>query len=152
MELGAILAARAGDVDLGARTIRMRGTKNRFRSRVGVIEDWALPHLRAALKGLLPNARLVPMDGDTLRDEHQRACEALAITDYRLHDARHTFAVRWWDAGVPASVIGLQLGHADGQTVERVYGKHRVATPQLHHWAAVVAKQTGSQVMRNPIP
>jgi integrase len=27
--------------------------------------------------------------------------------------------------GVPASVIGLQLGHADGQTVERVYGKHR---------------------------
>jgi integrase len=142
MELGAILAVRAGDVHLEARTIKMRGTKNRFRARTGVVEEWAVPHLRAALKGLLPNARLVPMDGDTLRDEHNLACEALGIADYRLHDARHTFAVRWWDAGVPASVIGLQLGHADGQTVERVYGKHRVATPQLHHWAAIVAKQT----------
>jgi integrase len=142
MELGAILATRAGDIDLEKHTIRMRGTKNRFRARTGVVEDWAIPHLRAALKGLHPNAKLVMLDGDTLRDEHQLACEALGITDYRLHDARHTFAVRWWDAGVPASVIGLQLGHADGQTVERVYGKHRVATPQLHHWAAIVAKQT----------
>ena len=144
MELGAILAARAGDVHLEDRTILMRGTKNRFRSRTGVIEDWAVPHLRAALKGLHPNARLVPIGGDTLRDEHILACEALGIAGYRLHDARHTFAVRWWNAGVPASVIGLQLGHADGRTVERVYGRNRVALPQLHHWAAIVAQHTAN--------
>jgi integrase len=144
MELGAILAARGSDIDFVKGTIRMRGTKNRFRSRVGVLEAWALPHLRAALKTMHPSAKLVPIDGDSLRDEHYAACTAVGITGDRLHDARHTFAVRWWDAGVPASVIGLQLGHADGRTVERVYGKHRVSLPQLQHWAAIVAEQTAA--------
>ena len=123
--MGAVLAVKARDVDCTARTIRMRGTKNRFRDRVGVIPQWAVPHLREALTGKLPDAKLVPFSPTKVRKEQADACQAAGIEGYRFHDARHTFAVAWWSKGVSSSVIGLQLGHSDGKTVEKVYGQHR---------------------------
>jgi integrase len=138
MEMGAVLAARVRDIDFKTRMMKMRGTKNRFRDRIGVVPSWAVPHLQGAVRGKLPDARLVTCSHSKLREEHAAACKAVEITGYRFHDARHTFAVDWWSKGVPSSVIGLQLGHADGKTVEKVYGQHRATSQQLRHWADVV--------------
>jgi integrase len=147
MELGAILRTKVRDIEwlprpkdgIAAR-IRMRGTKNRFRDRVGVIETWAAPYLRAAVRGKMPDARVVPFGGSKVRKEHAAACEAIGLEGYRFHDARHTFAVLWWNRRAPAGVVGLQLGHKDGRTVETVYGRNDATLQQLEHWAAVVAQ------------
>jgi integrase len=144
MEMGAIVRSKVRDVvwvqnPRFAGRIRMRGTKNRFRDRIGIIEHWAAEKIREAMKGKHPDALLIGVGHSKIRAAHQEACEALGLTGYRFHDGRHTFAVEWWSRGAPSSVIGLQLGHADGRTVEKVYGQSKVSTQQLEHWAGVVS-------------
>jgi hypothetical protein len=38
-------------------------------------------------------------------------------------------------AGVPSEVIGLQLGHRDGKTVEKVYGVYKPTSEELARWS-----------------
>lgn len=155
MEQGAIVRAKVRDIEWVennpnfAARIRMRGTKNRFRDRIGVVEHWAAPYLRAAIKGKLPDALVVGVSTSRLRQTHLEACAAIGLEGYRFHDARHTFAVLWKQRGVPSAVIGLQLGHADGRTVEKVYGLSQVTVQQLEYWAGVVA-QNDNQTATNP--
>lgn len=145
MEMGAIIRAKVRDIvwvpnnrNFAGR-IRMRGTKNRFRDRIGIIEHWAAEKIRAAMKGKHPDALLIGAGHTKIRAAHVEACKAMGFDAYRFHDARHTFAVLWWNQGAPSSVIGLQLGHRDGRTVEKVYGQSKVSTQQLEHWAGVVS-------------
>ena len=72
-----------------------------------------------------------------MHDRHLAACKAAGIKGYRLHDARHTYAVFMKRAGTPSEVIGLQLGHKDGQQVERVYGQYKPKSQELAHWRDV---------------
>jgi integrase len=49
----------------------------------------------------------------------------LKITDYRLHDARHTYAVTAIKAGAPFEVVAAQLGHGLTQIVVNVYERFK---------------------------
>jgi integrase len=140
LERSAFLAARVSDVDLKARTVYAHGTKHQrgrtnYRSRAAHIPDWAIPHLKAAVRLQHPKTLLVPLPYGQLRRAHSAACELAGITDYRLHDGRHTYAVYMKRAGVPSEVIGLQLGHKDGTQVERVYGRYHPTSEELARWS-----------------
>jgi integrase len=50
-----------------------------------------------------------------------RVCEDLGISDIRLHDLRHTFAMWLRQQGTELGVIASQLGHRDFRTTKR-YG------------------------------
>jgi integrase len=145
LERSAFMAARVADVDLKARTVYARGTKHKrgrtnYRDRVTVIPEWAIPHLRAAVRLQHPSTLLVPLPYGQLRRRHAEACELAGITDYRLHDGRHTYAVYMKRAGTPSEVIGLQLGHKDGQQVERVYGRYQPTSAELARWSDVAER------------
>jgi integrase len=145
LEVSAILATRVRDVDLTARTLHAHGTKHRrgrvnYRERMTHIPDWALSPLKAAVRLKHPTTVLVPCTYWDLRKAHAAACESVGLTDYRIHDARHTYAVFMKKAGTPSEVIGLQLGHKDGKQVERVYGRYKPKPEELAHWAEVAER------------
>jgi len=145
LEVSAILAARVSDVDIAARTVYAHGTKHRrgrtnYRSRVTKIPTWALAHLKAAVRLKHPSTLLVPFAYSMLRRRHYEACERAGITDYRIHDGRHTYAVFMKKAGTPSEVIGLQLGHKDGQQVEKVYGRYQPTSEELARWTDVAER------------
>jgi len=54
---------------------------------------------------------------------HKQACAALKIDDLRVHDARHSLAVRWRKHGIGLEVIAAQLGHANVLQVATIYGR-----------------------------
>lgn len=153
LEMSAILSTRARDVDLKAHTVYAHGTKHQrgrqnYRSRLTKIPPWAVPHLRRALRFKTPDALLVPVPYSVIRRGHAAACAAVGIEDYRLHDGRHTYAVFMKQAGTPSEVIGLQLGHKDGATVEKVYARYKPSASELAHWTAVAEqhhKQRGAR-------
>ena len=43
-----------------------------------------------------------------------------------MHDARHSFAVRWMRDGANPQDIANNLGHKDATLVLRIYGKYRL--------------------------
>ena len=142
LELSAIQSARTKDVSIDDRTVFAHGTKHKrgrinYRSRLTDIPAWALPYLKRAIRFQHPNALLVPIGYGAIRRGHHNACEAIGVTDYRIHDGRHTYAVFMKRAGTPSEVIGLQLGHKDGQQVEKVYGQYKPKPPELAHWRDV---------------
>ncbi len=49
----------------------------------------------------------------------RRACKAAGVDDFRLHDARHTYASRLARAGVSLYKIGRLLGHRDPRMTAR---------------------------------
>lgn len=50
---------------------------------------------------------------------------------YRLHDARHSYAVRLMKAGEEPQIIANNLGHKDTVMLWRVYGKYRPTAHEL---------------------
>ncbi|MBA3894934.1 MAG: hypothetical protein H0X69_14820 [Gemmatimonadales bacterium] len=57
-EISAILALVDADVDLGARQVRARGTKEWTRDRIARVADWAWPYVEAHLAAVLPGERI----------------------------------------------------------------------------------------------
>ncbi len=133
VEISAALAVRRGDVDLAGSTVLVRGTKTPSRTRVARVEPWAMKRLRQYLRRvpLTPAARLFePVTYGQVREEHRKALAALGLDQrYRLHDCRHSYAVRQMQAGVDPQLIAHNLGHQDAFMVLKVYGKYR-PTPQ----------------------
>lgn len=115
---------RVRDLDLTRGVARVRGTKTASRDRHEVvIERWALPILKAHVRTRLPNARLFDaIPRRSVQCAHRAVCKAVGIEDYRLHDARHSVAVRMRKAGRSFEDIGAQLGHTDGYMAAKVYG------------------------------
>lgn len=136
-EMSAILRTRRSDVDLAAETVHAHGTKTEHRDRLCVIHPWALPYLRDAVQGLAPDDFLVTLTGDQIRIEHRRLCVALGLGDYRIHDARHTYAVYHISAGVPAEVIAAQTGHASPHEVSTRYGRYQPKLTDRRRWASL---------------
>jgi integrase len=48
------------------------------------------------------------------------------LSGYTMHDARHSFAVRYMKAGVEPQHIADNLGHRDATMVLQIYGRFRV--------------------------
>lgn len=140
LELSAVRRARRSDVDLAANTVFAHGTKRKkgrknYRSRRCHIHKWAREELARACDGLAPSDLLVPLSDLVIQTTHVKVCARLAITDYRFHDGRHTYAVAMVKAGTPSRVVGKQLGHKDGQQVERVYANYAPTMQELEYWA-----------------
>lgn len=133
VEIAAALTVRRRDIDESNRTVHVHGTKNTWRDRPVWVEDWAWTYIMAAAKGKLPDAPLfVCADGTPAtyygaRVAHLAAMKALNLTSgYRIHDARHSFAVRCMKARIDPQIIANNLGHRDATMVLKVYGKYRV--------------------------
>lgn len=127
VEVSAALALRVRDVTSDAMVVQAHGTKNSWRNRPAYVEAWARPYLVAACRGKLPDAAV--FEGATYEGalvSHRAAVKALGLPEkYTMHDARHSFAVRWMRAGMDPNLIASNLGHKDATLVMKVYGKYR---------------------------
>lgn len=98
LDLSPALTLKRRDLDLEGGTVRGAGTKTRKRERHRVeIEPWALAIVRAEARHLTPNAPLFPAVTRHMAHHHHAATCALpavAVEDYHLRDARHSWAVR----------------------------------------------------------
>lgn len=138
-ELSPALAMVRSDIDLERMVAHIPGTKTASRNRHDVvIEAWARPYLERHCDALLPAAPLFP--GITRYQAywyHTKACEAAKVTDYTIHDARHSLAVRWRKRGVSLEAIAEQLGHRGILQVATVYGRFQ---PSIEERREEVAK------------
>jgi integrase len=142
IEISVALALCARDVDKHRRQIRARGTKTRARDRIANVAEWAWPALKRHLALKHPAALLFPrVSRWTASDKHREACKALGIENYRLHDARHTYAVRAIRAGASFEVIAEQLGHADTTMAVRVYGRFKATDDERTSWEKEAKRQ-----------
>ncbi len=106
------------------------------------LREWAWPYIERHVGLLLPNALL--FDGIsrwTASDVHRATCKRLEIEDYRLHDGRHTFAVRAIRAGASFEFVAQQLGHANTVMVVRVYGRFKPTEEEVRSWERIAALQ-----------
>jgi integrase len=142
VEVGAALGVRRRDVYETEGTVYIRGTKNEWRSRKVILEKWAWPIFRKTLQSKLPDALL--FDGinyDAARREHKAALKSQQLReDYRIHDSRHSLAVRWMRKGIALHVIANNLGHRDTSMVERLYGRHRVREEDLRQVSEKISR------------
>ncbi len=152
LEVSAILSLIETDVDCAHRQLRARGTKAWSRDRIARVADWAWGYVTAHLATLMPGERLFRgLSRWHAGDAHRERCGALGLLGYRLHDARHHWAVRMVRAGMPLELVARQLGHVDVVMVARVYGRW---VPQHHErdrWeraaAALDIEQFGKQIV-----
>jgi site-specific recombinase XerC len=136
VEISAALRVRRRDVELRRAIVQVTGTKNVWRTRPVLLDEWAKKRLASyiAARRFTPDALL--FEGVTERQAWGVQKEAVAALKlqpgYRLHDARHSYAVRQMKAGVDPQVIANNLGHKDTTMLWKVYGKYR---PTMHDLA-----------------
>lgn len=147
VEISAALRVKLSDLDHENRTVHIHGTKNQWRDRIVLVEEWAWPILLTAGKGKVGNADLFteesgePATYARARAEHKAALKALGLNaHYTMHDARHSFAVRWMKAGLDPQLIANNLGHRDASMVLRIYGKYR---PKAADYRRVSSERQG---------
>lgn len=135
----------AGDISLDKRTVRCHGSKTYRRNRVvRITEAWTIPYLRAALKGLLPTARVCPSTNqDTALAVHKRAEKALGLKISTLHDWRHHYVVTGLKRGERIEVLAHQLGN----TVQMMLKRYAPYIPQESDYLPDVAP-----VLAPPLP
>ncbi len=126
VEISAALRVRRRDVSETERTVFVRGSKNEWRARNVIVEEWAWPFLRRAFADKLPDAFLFDgLDYESARKAHQAALAATTLPlAYRMHDARHSIAVRWMKQGIEPQIIATNLGHRDASLVLKLYGRY----------------------------
>lgn len=153
MELSALARLRRRDVDLKGATAHAHGTKRATRDRVVHVDAWALPVLAEACAGLLPDAYVFPRlrtepGRAAFRNAHHAACEATGVADYRVHDARHSYAVRYVAAGASAEFVAAQLGHSGTGMVTRVYGRFTPTAADAARYQAMAQARDDEQRAR----
>lgn len=127
------------DVNLRDRTILARGTKTHARERTVRVAEFAWPAVERLMEARSRKRTLLPpMTGWALSKAHRKAADAIGETGLRLHDARHTYAVRLAKAGTPPQVIADQLGNSV-EMVVKVYAKHSPDLSAKNHWEAKAA-------------
>jgi integrase len=140
LEVSAILSLVESDVEVSIRQVRARGTKAWTRDRLTRVAEWAWPYLEAHLKKILPGERVFRgVDRWAASDYHRERLRALGLVGYRLHDARHHWAVRMARAGAPFELIARQLGHKDVAMVAKVYGRFKPDTEERDRWEKIAA-------------
>lgn len=125
VEIGAALKTKRRDVvDRERRIVQVHGTKNEWRNRPVAVDAPFWRHIEELTRNLLPDALLWPgVTADAARAHHRAACKAVGIDDYRMHDSRHSYAVRHMRLGDNPTLIARNLGHKDASMVLHVYGK-----------------------------
>jgi integrase len=140
LEVSAILRLVDADVDAQARQVRARGTKAWTRHRLARVADWAWPFLAEHLATVVPGERVfIGLDRWGVGEAHRTRLRALGLEGYRLHDARHHWAVRMARAGAPFELIARQLGHRDVAMVAKVYGRFKSDTEERDRWERIAA-------------
>jgi integrase len=140
LEVSAILSLVDADVDQTARQVRARGTKAWTRDRQARVADWAWPFVAEHVATVLPGERVFRgLDRLAVGDVHRQRLRALGLEGYRLHDARHHWAVRMARAGAPFELIARQLGHRDVAMVAKVYGRFKPDTEERDRWERIAA-------------
>ena len=135
LEISAALAVKRRDVDAASRDVRARGTKTHSRDRVVAITQWAWPYIERHIANLLPEAPLFAgINRWMAAKAHNAACKSIGRTNYRQHDARHTFAVAAIRAGASFEFVASQLGHSSIQQTVSVYGRYRPTSDERRAW------------------
>jgi integrase len=138
--VSAILSLVDADVDQAARQVRARGTKAWTRDRLARVADWAWPFVAEHVATVLPGERVFRgLDRWAVGEAHRQRLRALGLEGYRLHDARHHWAVRMARAGAPFELIARQLGHRDVAMVAKVYGRFKPDTEERDRWERIAA-------------
>jgi integrase len=135
---------KRADIDPLTKKVRAHGTKTHARDREVYVDAWAWPYVEKLIKHLTPSAPLFPgLTRWSASDSHRDACKARGadFADYRMHDARHSYAVRALRAGAPLEHVVRQLGHADTQMVTKVYGRYKPTEDERTKWERVAALQ-----------
>jgi integrase len=116
--------AHREDIDQGAGTVELHGTKTDGAARV--VPFGALPFgaelMRRCLDLCPPKGRLF-RPWTSMPSDLRRACVRLKLAPVSPNDLRRTTATWLRQAGAPPHLIALVLGHADSRMVERVYGR-----------------------------
>lgn len=124
VDVSVALATVRRDIDTERGRARLAGTKTAQRDvHQALIEAWALPFVREALAGVLPNA--APWGGITrsrAAHHHAACCQAVQVEGYTLRDARHSVAVRMTEAGYNVMEVAEQLGNSP-ELVAMVYAQ-----------------------------
>jgi integrase len=140
LEISAILSLVETDVDRETRQVRARGTKAWTRDRLARVADWAWLFVEKHLDTLTPGERVFRGTNRWGASEyHRERLKTLGLEGYRLHDARHHWAVRMARAGAPFELIARQLGHRDVAMVAKVYGRFKPDTEERDRWERIAA-------------
>lgn len=116
---GELLSLRWGDVDMKARTITFRHTKNGDARTVPMTDTLREELLRLA-RSLDPEALVFPAcQPMVLTRAFARLTERLGIKNLRFHDLRHDAASTLTMANVPQRTIMAVLGHRDPRMTMR---------------------------------
>jgi len=146
LEVSAILSLVDADIDSQARQVRARGTKAWTRDRLARVADWAWPALQEHLASVLPGERVFRgLDRWQVSELHRERLRALGLEGFRLHDARHHWAVRMARAGAPFELIARQLGHRDVAMVAKVYGRFKPDTEERDRWERIASDRDAAK-------
>lgn len=116
---GELLALRWADVDMRARTVTFRQTKNGD-SRTVPMTDTLREALQALPRPLDPAAAVFPeRDPKVLSRSFARLVAHLGLPNLHFHDLRHDVASTLTMAGVPQRTIMAILGHRDPRMTMR---------------------------------
>lgn len=116
---GDLLNLRWRDVDLRARNVTFRLTKNGD-ARTVPMTDTLRESLQALPRSLDPEAHVFPeRDPKVLSRSFARLVKRLGIKDLRFHDLRHDAASTLTMAGVPQRTVMAILGHRDPRMTMR---------------------------------
>lgn len=141
MRWGEAAALQVGAVDLSARRIQVRrasveiggqtivGTPKRHRSRVVPIVPQLVPMLTRRTCGRPDDAIVIASRAGTpLRNVNWRrssgwneAREALGLSDFRIHDLRHSAASLLLEGGATPVDVAAVLGHSSPYTTMTIY-------------------------------
>lgn len=116
---GELRALKWEDVDMRARTITFRHTKNGD-SRSVPMTDTLREALSALPRPINPDTPVLPAkDPEVIRKSFSRLVKRLGIQDLRFHDLRHDAASTLTMAGVSQRAVMEILGHKDPRMTVR---------------------------------
>jgi integrase len=118
MRLGEILSISRKAVDWHGRFVTLTKTKNGS-NRVVFLNDLAYQALRAQPVPLADDAPLFPFTANQVSKAFARAAKRAGLSDFRLHDCRHTFASHQAMSGVQGRSLMELLGHKDPRMTVR---------------------------------
>jgi integrase len=117
MRRNEILSLTRRAIDWQNRMVTLEATKN-GEARHVYLNDTAVEALRS-LPARIDTERLFPFEPNQLSMAFRRVAKRAKVDDFRLHDARHTFASYQAMAGVQPRGLQALLGHKDGRMTMR---------------------------------
>lgn len=115
MRRGELLSIQWQDVDLSARLVRVRETKNGHERVIPLTPIAAETLASLSQKG----CQVFPVAPGAVRQAWDRLVSRAAIKDLRLHDLRHEAVSRFFEYGLTVPEVALISGHRDPRMLSR---------------------------------